>query len=89
MCEVEYRPAGRNEDWFRLLHGFAYSHDRNPGLLDLAPFLPAMGILVASPPELLQRILIAYLLRPLGILLGRRRRMLDTARQVYGRPISW
>jgi mannose-6-phosphate isomerase-like protein (cupin superfamily) len=89
MCEVEYRPAGRNEDWFRLLHGFAYRHGRNPSLLDLAPFLPAMSILVPNRPEVPQRILIAYVLRPIAILLGRRRRMLDTAQQVYGRPINW
>ena len=48
-----------------------------------------MGILVPNPPEVPQRILIAYVLRPIAILLGRRRRMLDMAQQVYGRPISW
>ncbi len=89
MCEVEYRPAGRNEEWFRLLHGFAYRHGHDPSLLDLAPFLPAMGILVPKPPEVPQRILIGYVLRPLAILLGRRRRMLHTAQEVYGRPIGW
>lgn len=88
-CEVEYRPAGRNEDWFRLIHGFAYRHGREPSVLDLAPFLPDVGILVPSPPERVQQLVVQWVLRPLGIALGRRRRMLRTAAEVYGRPVTW
>ena len=88
-CRVTYEPAGRNEDWFRLIHGFAYVHGREPGLLDMAPFLPDVDILVPQPPEAIQRFTVKWVMRPLGILLGRRRRMLATAAQAYGRPVTW
>lgn len=87
-CEVEYRPAGRNEDWFRIAHGYTYWTGREPGMLDLAPFVADVDIYMPGPLWL-QRFFFNRVLRPLGIALGRREKMLDIAEQVYGRKFTW
>jgi quercetin dioxygenase-like cupin family protein len=89
QCEVEYRPAGRNEDWFKLMSGFAWKHGREMGVLDLAPFLGDVDLYVDGPPKWLQRLLFAGLLKPLALALGRRERVLAAASEAYGRPFAW
>jgi hypothetical protein len=54
----------------------------------MAPFLPDVDIYMKGP-LLPQRLLVAWVLRPLGIVLGRRRRMLRYASEAYGRPFGW
>lgn len=88
-CEVEYRPAGKNEDWFRLLGSYALRHGRDPGMLEIAPFILDVDIVIEGPPRWLQRLLFGLVLRPIAIVLGRRRAMLDAAEEVYGRPFVW
>lgn len=88
-CEVEYRPAGRNEAWFKLMTGFTWKHRREPGLLDLAPFVNDVDIYIAGPPRWLQRALFGWVLKPIAIALGRRRRALAAATAAYGRPFHW
>jgi quercetin dioxygenase-like cupin family protein len=88
-CEVEYRPAGRNEAWFKIMSGFVWKHGRDPSVLDLAPFINDVDIYVAGPPRWLQRALFGWLLKPLAIVLGRRERMLAAASEAYGRPFAW
>lgn len=88
-CEVEYRPAGRNREWFRLIAAFEHCMGRAPRLLDLAPFLPDVDLFVPGTPRVLQRALFVGVLRPLAILLGRRRRMLRLAEVAYGRAFRW
>jgi mannose-6-phosphate isomerase-like protein (cupin superfamily) len=88
-CEVEYRPAGRNREWFRLNAAFEHCMGRAPGLLDIAPFLPDVDMYVPGPPRSVQRALFVGVLRPLAVLLGRRRRMLRFVEDVYGRPLRW
>jgi mannose-6-phosphate isomerase-like protein (cupin superfamily) len=87
-CEVEYRPAGRNREWFQLNAAFIARTGREPGLLDLAPFLPDVDIYLKGP-ILPQRLVLGYVLRPLAVVLGRRRRMLAIASDAYGRPFAW
>jgi mannose-6-phosphate isomerase-like protein (cupin superfamily) len=87
-CEVEYRPAGRNREWFQLMAAFIARTGREPGVLDLAPFIPDVDIYLKGP-MLPQRLVIGYVLRPLAVLLGRRRRMLAFASEAYGRPFAW
>jgi mannose-6-phosphate isomerase-like protein (cupin superfamily) len=87
-CEVEYRPAGRNREWFLLVAANTRRLGREPGLLDLAPFIADVDIYLPGPVGP-QRALVRWALRPLGILLGRRRRMLACASEAYGRPFRW
>lgn len=87
-CEVEYRPAGRNREWFQLVAANTARLGREPGLLDLAPFLPDVDIYLPGPVWP-QRILLRRVLRPLAIALGRRRRMLACASEAYGRTFMW
>ena len=89
QCAVEYRPAGRNEAWFRLMSGFAWKYGREMGTLDIAPFLGDVDLYVHGPPRWLQRLLFAGLLKPLALLLGRRKRALAAASVAYGRPFAW
>jgi len=42
-CEVEYRPAGINEWWFKTVHPFQHQVRREPTMLELAPLL-ARGV---------------------------------------------
>lgn len=88
-CDVEYRPAGRNREWFQLIGAYTQKTGREPGLLDLGPFIGDVGIYVSGPPVVAQRALYRVVLKPLGVLLGRRRRMLAYASEVYGRPFTW
>lgn len=88
VCHVEYRPAGRNRAWFQLNSAFQARTGREPGLLDLGAFIGDVGIFIAKPPIPLQRALFTVL-RPIAIVLGRRRRMLDCAREVYGADFVW
>jgi quercetin dioxygenase-like cupin family protein len=86
--EVEYQPAGRNREWFQLIAAFQHMTGREPNLLDLAPFIPDVDIEIPGPARL-QRVGMRYILRPLAIALGRRRRMLALASTAYGRPFTW
>lgn len=88
-CDVAYAPAGRNREWFQLIGARSARTGKEPGLLDLGPFIGDVGIYVTGPPISLQKVLFRWILRPLGILLGRRRRMLETARQAYGQDFAW
>jgi mannose-6-phosphate isomerase-like protein (cupin superfamily) len=87
-CEVDYRPAGRNRDWFLLIAAFIHRTGREPKLLDLAPFLPDVDLYLKGPIRV-QQLALRYVLKPLGIALGRRRRMLAYASDAYGRPFDW
>ena len=87
-CEVEYRPAGRNREWFLLHAAFIDRTGREPGLLDIAPFVADVDIYL-SPPLWLQRVAVRWIVGPLAIVLGRRRRMLAFASDAYGRDFVW
>ncbi|MEZ5239194.1 MAG: cupin domain-containing protein [Microthrixaceae bacterium] len=89
VCEVEYRPAGRNREWFKLQGAFMAETGREPGTLDLAPFLGDVGIFIEGPPVTAQKLLFALVLKPVAIALGRRRRMLRFARARYGEEFTW
>lgn len=88
VCDVEYRPAGRNRDWFQLIGAAIATTGKEPGLFDLSPFIGDVGIYIEGPPVPAQRALFAVL-KPLAILLGRRRRMLRMASDYYGRAFTW
>lgn len=88
-CEVEYRPAGRNMEWLMVLNACERATGREPGLLDLAPFINDVDIYVDGPPVWVQRALFGWVLRPIALLTGRKRRLLERAREAYGRPIDW
>ncbi|MEZ5144848.1 MAG: hypothetical protein R2726_20385 [Acidimicrobiales bacterium] len=88
QCEAEYRPAGRSLAWFQLLGAHQQRTGREPGALDLGPFLPDVGLYLAAPIPV-QRLAYRFVLKPLGIALGRRRRMLDQARAVHGPDFQW
>jgi mannose-6-phosphate isomerase-like protein (cupin superfamily) len=88
-CEVEYSPAGRNREWFQLIGAYSQTYGKEPGLLDLGPFIGDVGIYITGPPIGAQRLLYRWVMRPLGILLGRRRKMMDAAQQSFGAGFSW
>lgn len=88
VCDVEYRPAGRNREWFQLHSAFQAATGREPGLLDIGAFIGAVGIYVDGPPVPVQKALFV-LLRPIARLLGRRRRMISYAREAYGPDFNW
>lgn len=87
-CQVEYRPAGRNREWFQMIASYIARTGKEPGLLDLAPFLPDVDLYL-NVPVWLQRGALKGFIGPLAILLGRRRRMLAYATEAYGRPFTW
>lgn len=87
-CDVEYQPAGRNREWFQLIAAAQYRTGRDPGLLDIAPFVSDVDILLAGPVAP-QRWLLRWVLGPIATLIGRRRKMLATATAVYGREFTW
>jgi quercetin dioxygenase-like cupin family protein len=87
--EVQYRPAGRNREWFRLIAAFEHRMGRAPGLFDLAPFLHEVDMYIPGPPRGVQRVLFGGILRPLSVAMGRRRRMLEFFEAAYGRPLRW
>jgi quercetin dioxygenase-like cupin family protein len=87
-CEVEYRPAGRNREWFQMIAAYIDRTGKEPGLLDLAPFLPDVDLYL-SMPVWFQRLVLKGILGPLASVLGRRRRMLAYATEAYGRPFTW
>jgi len=88
VLEAGYRPAGKSEMWLRMVHAWHDRTGREPGLLDIAPFIGEVGIDIKGPPVWAQRLLFAFL-KPISILLGRRRRMLANVSAVYGREYSW
>lgn len=88
-CDVSYEPAGRNREWFQLLSGYTQRYGKEPGLLDLGPFIGDVGIYITGPPVGVQKVLYRWVARPLGIVLGRRRRMLAAARQAFGPSFTW
>lgn len=88
VCEVEYLPAGRNEDWLKIVNAIERVHGREPGLLDLAPFILDVGIFIDGPPRWAQ-VALFKLLRPIAVAMGRERSALAAAQAVYGRPFTW
>lgn len=88
VCYVEYRPAGRNEAWLKLINAIERKLGREPGLLDLAPFIGDVGIYIEGPPVWAQRAMFAGL-RVVATLLGKKRAGLAAASELYGRPFAW
>jgi len=88
VCEVAYRPAGLNAPWLRIYSALEQHLGREPGLLDIAPFIGRVGIYIEGPPRWGQIALFAVL-GPIATLLGRKRRALAAAEAVYGRPFTW
>lgn len=88
-CDVAYEPAGRNREWFQLLSGYTQRYGKEPGLLDLGPFIGDVGIYISGPPVAVQKALYRWIARPLGLVLGRRRRMLAAAQEAFGPSFSW
>ncbi|MDB4931115.1 MAG: hypothetical protein JWM10_3599 [Myxococcaceae bacterium] len=62
---------------------------REPGEHDLAPFINDFDIYIDGPSVWVQRALFGWVLRPVAVLMGRKRRLLDNAREAYGRPVDW
>jgi mannose-6-phosphate isomerase-like protein (cupin superfamily) len=87
-CEVEYRPAGRNREWFQMIAAYIDRTGKEPGLLDLAPFIADVDLYL-NMPVWFQRLVLKAILAPIAIALGRRRRMLSYATVAYGRPFTW
>lgn len=85
-CAVEYRPAGRNEALLKLMHGYTWRTGKDPGPLAMGPFFGDAD-LYGPGPVWMQKALINGMLKPLGILFGRRRKVMAIAEQNYGRPI--
>lgn len=88
VCHVEYRPAGRNEDWLKIMSALERKLGRQPGMLDIAPFILDVGMYVDGPPPWMQRALFSVL-RVVAIALGRKKAALEAAAEVYGRPFTW
>lgn len=88
-CEVVYDPAGRNRQWFQLISAYEAHRNREPSLLDLAPFIGAVGVYIEGPPIALQRYLVFPVAKLLAIVTGRRRRMFRYAAAVYGEAFAW
>ena len=88
VCDVEYRPAGRNEDWLKIVNAIETKTGREPSLLDIAPFILDVGIFIEGPPIALQRMLFAVL-RVVATALGRKKAGLAAATELYGRPFVW
>lgn len=88
VCEVAYRPAGKNEDWLKLVSAIEHVRGRQPGLFDLVPFIGDVGIYLAAMPVWLQRVLFSALKGP-AVLIGKRRAGLAATAKVYGRPLTW
>lgn len=88
VCEVAYFPAGRNEAWLKVVNAFERVHGREPGLLDIAPFILDVEIFIVGPPRWAQ-VALFKLLKPLAVALGRDRAALAAAAAVYGRPFTW
>jgi quercetin dioxygenase-like cupin family protein len=87
-CDVEYRPAGKSEDWLRIGTAVVVLENRAPTLLEIAPFVLDVDMFVPGPPIALQRVLFK-LLRAVAIALGHKRKMLARAERVYARPFTW
>ncbi|MBK7397007.1 MAG: cupin domain-containing protein [Myxococcales bacterium] len=83
QCEVEYRPAQKNEAWLKVVNALVRKEKRDPKLLELAAFIGEVDIYIEGPPIWLQKVLFSVL-RPLSIAFGHKRRMLAIARETYG-----
>lgn len=88
VCDVEYRPAGRNEAWLKLVNAIEKKSGREAGLLDIAPFILDVGIYIDGPPAWLQRALFSVV-KLVAVALGKRAAGLAAASAVYGRPFHW
>lgn len=88
VCAVEYRPAGRNEEWLKVVNAIEARNGKPPGILDIAPFILDVGIFIQGPPRWVQVALFSVL-RVVANLLGRKRAGLAAAEAVYGRPFQW
>jgi hypothetical protein len=87
-CHVEYRPAGKNEAWLKLANALTAKLGRDPGLLDIAPFLGEVGMYLEGPPPWLQRVLFAVL-GTIATWMGKKRAGLAAAREAYGDDFRW
>lgn len=75
-CYVEYRPARRSEWWFRVIHPYQSAIGKEPGLLDIAPFLSkGVETYPADVPYAAGKVLI-FVAGLVGTLLGRKRKVL-------------
>ncbi len=81
---MEYRPAGRNEAWLKVVNARTFLEGTEPGMLDLAPFINDVDMYIKGPPIWVQRALFAV-----AVLLGRKRAALDAVQKVYGQPLEW
>jgi mannose-6-phosphate isomerase-like protein (cupin superfamily) len=88
VCDVAYLPAGRNEDWLKIITAVQRVTGKEAGVLDLAPFILDVGLFIVGPPIWAQRLLFGVL-RPIAKLLGRDKAALAAAATVYGRPFTW
>lgn len=87
-CEVSYEPPGRSREWLMLMNALERATGREPGLLDMAPFILDVDIFIKGPPVWAQRALFGAL-RPIAGLLGRRERALRVAAEAYGPDFRW
>jgi quercetin dioxygenase-like cupin family protein len=88
VCDVEYRPAGRNEAWLKLTNAIERVHGRPPGMLEIAPFALDVGMYIAGPPIWTQRVLFGAL-KWVALALGKERVGLEAMERVYGEPFEW
>ncbi len=87
-CEVEYQPGGRSREWLLLTNAIERATGKEPGLLDIAPFILDVDIFIKGPPIWMQRVIFGAL-RPIATLLGRRERALRFAAEMYGSAFAW
>lgn len=87
-CEVSYEPAGRSREWLMLINALERATGKEPGLLDMAPFILDVDIFIKGPPVWVQRAIFGAL-RPIARLLGRRERALRLATEAYGPAFRW
>ncbi len=87
-CDVEYRPAGKNEHWLKVTSSVVVLEGRAPTMLEIAPFVGDVDMFIAGPPIIVQRVLFAVL-ASIARVLGHEQRMLACARRVYGPAFVW
>jgi quercetin dioxygenase-like cupin family protein len=87
-CYVEYHPALKSEWWFRIIHPYQSALGREPGLLDLAPFL-SQGVETypAKVPLPIGKVVI-FVMGIIGRLLGRHRKVMRIVDQGVGQSVG-
>jgi quercetin dioxygenase-like cupin family protein len=87
-CYVEYHPALKSEWWFRIIHPYQSAIGKEPGLLDLAPFLSkGVETYPARVPLVIGRIVI-FVFGMIGRLLGRDRKVMQVVNQGVGQSVG-